>query len=255
MMTQWVVPEHYTAFENEDQAISFCKDWGLLPQKATKQKLYRYKGQNMDVPCEIVGYADLVFAVIQIGEQLHNIHPSYLREMQTGQYGKSKPEEDVEVIEGDVVESELVDTNLVETEWTNDEGSPAVKKADKAEVKKTEKKEKKTTEKPAKEAPITLPEGKVNVEATVIEFASVPNPFSETDDEVIIFEQVSFLVNDETAALESAWSSHSNAFKKLELQIGDKLAFEAKLVPKKLSKHPVKYKINNAAKISKFAME
>jgi hypothetical protein len=255
MMAQWVEPEHYTAFENEDEAVSFCKDWGLLPQKATKQKLYRYKGQNMDVPCEIVGYADLVFAVIQIGEQLHNIHPSYLREMQTGQYGKSKPDEASEVIDGDVVDSELVDTNLVETEWTNDEVSPGVKKEEGSEGKKTEKKEKKVAEKPAKEAPVTLPEGKVSVEATVIEFASVPNPFSETDDEVVIFEQVSFLSNNETVALESAWSSHSNAFKKLELQIGDKLAFEAKLVPKKLNKHPIKYKINNAAKISKFAME
>jgi hypothetical protein len=254
MMAQWVVPEHYTAFENEEEAISFCKDWGLLPQKATKQKLYRYKGQNMDVPCEIVGYADLVFAVIQIGEQLHNIHPSYLREMQSGQYGKSKPE-DIEVLDGQVVESELVDTNLAETDWTYDEGSAAAKKAESVDVKKAEKKEKKTAEKPVKEAAITLPEGKVSVEATVIEFASVPNPFSETDDEVIIFEQVSFLANDETIPLESAWSSHSNAFKKLELQIGDKLAFEAKLVPKKLSKHPVKYKINNAAKISKFAGE
>jgi hypothetical protein len=253
-MAQWVVPEHYTAFENEDEAVSFCKDWGLLPQKATKQKLYRYKGQNMDVPCEIVGYADLVFAVIQIGEQLHNIHPSYLREMQTGQYGKGKPEESSEVIDGEVVDSELVDTNLVETEWIKDEVSHAVEKAESVEVKKTEKKEKKIAEKPAKEAPITLPEGKVTIEATVIEFASVPNPFSENDDEVVIFEQVSFDNNNETVALESAWSSHSNAFKKLELQIGDKLAFEAKLVPKKLSKHPVKYKINNAAKISKLTI-
>jgi hypothetical protein len=254
-MAQWVVPEQYTAFENEDEAVSFCKDWGLLPQKATKQKLYRYKGQNMDVPCEIVGYADLVFAVIQIGEQLHNIHPSYLREMQTGQYGKSKPEEGIEVIDGDVVDSELVDTDLVETEWTDAEVAPDEEKLKIAEVKKAEKKEKKIAEKPAKEAPITLPEGKVSVEATVIEFASVPNPFSDTDDEVVIFEQVSFLADNETIALESAWSSHSNALKKLELQIGDKLAFEAKLVPKKLNKHPVKYKINNAAKISKLVAE
>jgi hypothetical protein len=251
-MAQWVVPEHYTAFENEDEAISFCKDWGLLPQKAAKQKLYRYKGQNMDVPCEIVGYADLVFAVIQIGEQLHNIHPSYLREMQTGQYGKSKTDE---VIDGEIVDSELVDTNLVETDWTNNEVSTGVKKEASAEVKKTEKKEKKITEKPTKEAPITLPEGKVNIEAAVIEFASVPNPFSDKDDEVVIFDQVSFLSNNETVTLESAWSSHSNAFKKLELQIGDKLTFEAKLVPKKLNKQPVKYKINNAAKISKLLME
>jgi hypothetical protein len=237
-MPKWIHPEHYTAFENETEAMDFCKTWGLLPQKATKQKEYRYKGHNMDVACEIAGYADLVFAVIRMGDQLHNIHPSYLREMQSAQYGKGKPEE-----EGDSSESEAEE--IVEVK------QDVVKKEPKPE----NKKEKKIVEKAVKEAPMTLPEGKVNVEAIIIEFASVPNPFSDTDDEVIIFEQVSLLHDNETIALESAWSSHSNAMKKLELQIGDKLAFESKVVAKKLNKHPVKYKLNNAAKITKVTPE
>jgi hypothetical protein len=232
-MPQWVKPEQYTAFKSEDEAMDFCKDWGLLPQKAAKQKEYRYKGQNMDVACEIVGYADLVFAVIQIGDQLHNIHPSYLREMQTSQYGKGKPEED-----GELLEPELEELALEE----------------KVEIKKPkseDKKEKKPTEKPAKEAPITLPEGKLSFDATISQFASVPNPFSDTDDEVIIFEPASFSFENEVVVLESAWTSHGTGMKKLELEIGDKLTFEAKIVAKKLNKHPVKYKLNNAAKIVK----
>lgn len=233
-MQQWVKPEQYTAFKNEDEAMDFCKDWGLLPQKAAKQKEYRYKGQNMDVACKIVGYADLVFAVIQIGEQLHNIHPSYLREMQTSQYGKGKPEEDNELLEPEL--EELALEEKVEIKQTK---KPA------------EKKEKKPVEKPAKEAPITLPEGKLSFDATVSQFASVPNPFSDTDDEVIIFEPASFSYENEVVVLESAWTSHGTGMKKLELQIGDKLIFEAKVVAKKLNKHPVKYKLNNAAKIIK----
>jgi hypothetical protein len=235
-MPHWVKPEQYTAFENEEQAMDFCKNWGLLPQKSAKQKEYRYKGQSMDVACEIIGYADLVFAVIRIGEQLHNIHPSYLREMQTGQFGKGKPEE-----EGESEDSEEIIEDL------NDLAIKPVKQ----EQKTVEKKEKKPVEKAAKETPITLPEGKLIFEATVSQFASVPNPFSDTDDEVIIFEPASFSIDNETVVLESAWTSHGTGMKKLELQIGDKLVFEAKVVAKKLNKHPVKYKLNNAAKISK----
>jgi hypothetical protein len=235
-MPHWVKPEQYTAFKNEDEAMDFCKDWGLLPQKATKQKEYRYKGQNMDVSCEIVGYADLVFAVIQIGDQLHNIHPSYLREMQTGQFGKGKPEED-----GELLEPVLEELALEE----------------KVEIKKEKptKKEKKPVEKPAKEAPITLPEGKLNFDATISQFASVPNPFSDTDDEVIIFEPASFSYENEVVVLDSAWTSHGTGMKKLELEIGDRLTFEAKVVAKKLNKHPVKYKLNNAGKINKIDPE
>ncbi|MNR64158.1 hypothetical protein D3C85_1867030 [compost metagenome] len=48
-----------------------------------------------------------------------------------------------------------------------------------------------------------------------------------------------------------AWSSHSATLKKQELEIGDVITFEAKIVAKKLTKHPVAYKINNPAKIKK----
>jgi hypothetical protein len=157
--------------------------------------------------------------------------------MQTGQFGKGKPEED-----GELLEPVLEELALEE----------------KVEIKKekpTEKKEKKPVEKPAKEAPITLPEGKLNFDATISQFASVPNPFSDTDDEVIIFEPASFSYENEVVVLDSAWTSHGTGMKKLELEIGDRLTFEAKVVAKKLNKHPVKYKLNNAGKINKIDPE
>jgi hypothetical protein len=243
-MPQWISPVQYSAFENEQQGIDFCKDWGLLSQKASKQKTYRYKAQNIDAACEVIGYTDHVFAVIQMGEQLHTIHPSYLREMQNANFGKARVEEESDSGE---TESPAAEEAAVEQAEFNVEDKEDKKTTGKKETKDVEK----AAEKPAKTAPIALPEGKVSFEATVSEFASVPNPFSDNEDEVVIFGEVSFHNENESVSLESAWSSLSNAFKKLELQVGDQLTFEAKVVAKKLSKHPVKYKINNAAKIAK----
>ncbi|MFD1904443.1 hypothetical protein ACFSQ7_10795 [Paenibacillus rhizoplanae] len=50
-------------------------------------------------------------------------------------------------------------------------------------------------------------------------------------------------------AIDEVWSSHSATLKKLELKEGDPVSFEAKIVAKKLSQHPVKYKINNPSKM------
>ena len=77
----------------------------------------------------------------------------------------------------------------------------------------------------------------------------MPNNFSDTDDEVIIYEAVSIL--EPAIEVGTAWSSHSATLKKLELAIGDIVTFECKIVAKKLSKHPVPYKINNPGKMQK----
>ncbi|NHN33993.1 hypothetical protein [Paenibacillus agricola] len=255
-MAHWISPVHYSKFDDEEQAMAFCKSWGLLPQKATKPKTLRYRAQNMDVACEVIGYADLVFAVIQVGEHLHNIHPSYLREMQTASFGKGKLEEDPDVLESDSSGIATLEAGVVENALeagTRDAGAAEAEFVNSVEKKPAKSEAKKEAGKPQAppEPPVELPEGKVSIEATVSEFAMVPNPFSDNDDEVVIFESVSFASNEETFTLDTAWSSYSNALKKIELQIGDKITCEAKLVAKKLSKHPVKYKINNAAKIVK----
>jgi len=96
---------------------------------------------------------------------------------------------------------------------------------------------------------LQLPEEKVKMTATVQEFTTVPNNFSDNDDEVVIYEAVSIL--EPATDIGTAWSSHSATLKKLELAIGDTITFEAKIIAKKLTKHPVPYKINNPAKIQK----
>ncbi|AIQ70749.1 hypothetical protein [Paenibacillus graminis] len=103
----------------------------------------------------------------------------------------------------------------------------------------------KSKKKPA----LVLPDEKLQMTATVKEFTTVPNHFSDNDDEVIIYEGVS--VEGQELTLEEVWSSHSATLKKLELSVGDILSFEAKVVAKKLTQHPVKYKINNPSKIKK----
>lgn len=98
---------------------------------------------------------------------------------------------------------------------------------------------------------LELPEQKVKMTATVKEFTTVPNNFSDSDDEVVIYEAVS--IADPALEVGDAWSSHSATLKKLELAIGDTITFEGKIVAKKLTKHPVAYKINNPAKLQKEA--
>ncbi|KWX75360.1 hypothetical protein [Paenibacillus jilunlii] len=103
--------------------------------------------------------------------------------------------------------------------------------------------------KPKKKPALVLPDEKLQMTATVKEFTTVPNHFSDNDDEVIIYEGVT--VEGQDLAIEEVWSSHSATLKKLELAVGDTLSFEAKVVAKKLTQHPVKYKINNPSKIKK----
>lgn len=245
-MTLWINPISYTLFKDEVEAMKWCKNWGLLSEKAVKQKTFRYRGQNMDVACELVGYADQVTAVIQVGEQLHCIHPAHLKEQQAGRV--------VVRIEADGQELKDEEGSGGSAEISGQVGELEETFAEKiAEAAKAEKVEK--PQKKEKKAAFSLPEGKVVVEAILQAFVMVPNHFTEEDDEVVIFEQVLIQIHSETGTetipLESAWSSHSNTLKKFELQVGDHLKFEAKIAQKKLTKHPVKYKLNNAAKVTK----
>ncbi|MBP2113868.1 hypothetical protein [Paenibacillus silagei] len=98
-----------------------------------------------------------------------------------------------------------------------------------------------------KKPALQLPEDKLKVTAVVKEFTTVPNHFSDNDDEVIIYDNV--VIEGHELAIDEVWSSHSATLKKLELKEGDPVSFEAKIVAKKLSQHPVKYKINNPSKM------
>jgi hypothetical protein len=248
-----IQPQTYTTFEDETDQLEQCKEWGLLSEKASKTKAFFYKGNGMNLPCGIIGFVDSMTAVIEFdNKQLHCIHPSYLKEMQAANYSQrlAAAVEDstgVEVLELETLQQE----------------APAVVEADiekstheELEIQETKAAEPKPTKGKAKKekAPkLQLPEDKVKMIATVKEFTTVPNNFSDNEDEVVIYEAVS--ITEPETEIGTAWSSHSNTLKKMELEIGDTISFECKIVAKKLTKHPVPYKINNPAKLQKITAE
>lgn len=221
-------PETHHTFENETEQMEKCKEWSLLTAKASKTKAFFYKGNGMNLACDIIGFVDDVTAVIEFeNKQKHCIHPSYLKEMQASSYSQKH-------------------TTSEEEKSSDFKEAPKVEQAQKVEVKPKEKVKK---EKKPATPKVQLPEEKVKMTAAVKEFTTVPNHFSDDDDEVIIYDAV--IITDTETEIDLAWSSHSKTMKKMELEIGDTLSFEAKIVKKKLTKHPVPYKINNPSKLQK----
>ncbi|OPG99481.1 hypothetical protein B2I21_04560 [Chryseobacterium mucoviscidosis] len=282
-----IEPQYYNALENEDELIEKCQEWGLLSEKATKVKTFYYKGNGLNMPCTIVGFVDHMAAVIQLdNEQKHCIHPSYLKEMQASSYnvkssigaGTVKPGEPVaatqpdHISSSDIVQEPDAASNLDEipsgmnamdfesdVETDDDDNSSALKGDPEGLVEEyvgpanatsSAAKPKAKTAGKAKSVKIELPEGKVKMSAVVKEFTTVPNHFSDNDDEIIIYEAVT-ITEPEVVDIGEAWSSHSATMKKQELEVGDVLTFEAKIIKKKLTRNPVPYKINNPSKLQK----
>ncbi|SDW56729.1 hypothetical protein [Paenibacillus sp. CF384] len=258
-MAQLIAPPTYTPFENEEEQIQKLKEWGLLSEKASKSKTFIYKNNGVHTVCSIVGYVDKMTAVLALDDKQHCIHPSYLKEMQTASFGQrqataaedegSDTEDAAAAVIAQAVEAESSEQPIESATATVAaasaiEEAPAESTAAKSEEKPAAKKAKKE-----KAPKLELPEEKVKMRATVKEFTTVPNNFSDTDDEVVIYEEVS--IEEPALELGAAWSSHSNTLKKLELAVGDTITFECKIVAKKLTKHPVAYKINNPGKITK----
>jgi hypothetical protein len=81
----------------------------------------------------------------------------------------------------------------------------------------------------------------------VKEFATKPNPFSENDDEVILFEDV-VVLGEAPLTIGEAWCGYSNTLKALGLEVGNNLEFDGKVVDKKFNKE-ILYKVNNPSKI------
>ncbi|WP_135555541.1 hypothetical protein [Paenibacillus cymbidii] len=272
-----IEPSEYVPFENETEQLDKCKAWGLLSEKAVKTKSFAYKGGGLNLACQVVGYVDAITAVIAFdNDQKHCIHPSFLREMQAAGYSQrlasaaEKPA-DAEEAEAErpgaqseqaeqaeaLAEAIAEDNADAASEQAEEAALPAAA-ADEVELRKpsaaaptssaADADAGKTKGKP-KKTKLQLPEDKVKMTATVQGFAMVPNHFTETDDEVVIYEAVR--IEEPETDVGAAWSSHSATLKKLELAVGDKLAFEAKIAAKKLTNHPVPYKINNPSKLQK----
>ncbi|OKP93005.1 hypothetical protein [Paenibacillus sp. P32E] len=254
-------------FESEDELIERCKEWNLLSTTATRVKTYLYKRQGLTLPCEIVGYVDPQTVVIQFeNNQQHCIHPAYLKEMQTAAFGSragtvseaAKTEDSGNDPEEAVAEegaADAVGSAACPENSGDEEATPSMAVSSRAEEavaivagEPPEAPKKKPAKSPKKVA-LVLPEEKLQMTAVVKEFTTVPNHFSDNDDEVIIYEGVA--VEGHDLAIDEIWSSHSATLKKLELAVGDTVSFEAKVVAKKLTQHPVKYKINNPSKMKK----
>jgi hypothetical protein len=256
-------PVSYMPFEDETEQIDRCKEWGLLSGKAVKLKTFYYKGNGVNMPCTVVGYVDAITAVIRFdNDQLHCIHPSYLKEMQTASFGTkgssaaAGAEDNVDAVAAEenpagAASEDSINSLTADDEQEHSSAAADVQEApantdDQADAPAPTPAAKKSK---AKKEKVQLPEEKVGMTAKVQEFATVPNHFSDNDDEVIIYEAVAII--DPAIELDTAWSSYSATLKKLELEVGDTITFEAKVVAKKLTKHPVPYKINNPSKLKK----
>ncbi|MEK4004728.1 hypothetical protein [Paenibacillus sp. FSL H3-0333] len=242
-------------FESEDERIERCKEWNLLPGSATRVKTYLYKRQGLTLPCEIIGFVDNQTVVVQFeNKQQHCIHPAYLKEMQTASFGQraqaaadARSEDPAEAAgEAELLENQPVEEVRGEADAEGAGSADAAGGVTAAETAAPAEKPRKPAASKKKPA-LQLPEDKLKVTAVVKEFTTVPNHFSDNDDEVIIYDNVA--IEGHELAIDEVWSSHSATLKKLELKEGDPVSFEAKIVAKKLSQHPVKYKINNPSKM------
>ncbi|REE84442.1 hypothetical protein A8990_115121 [Paenibacillus taihuensis] len=258
--TFMIAPSTYIPFDSEDEQIQQCKEWGLLSEKASKTKHFAYKGGGLNTTCSIVGYVDKMTAVLEFdNKQQHCIHPSYLKEMQTSSFGARQAvaaEESSGEQENAAQDAPAAAVAAVETAETAAVHAAAAAAEADASVESAVAVEAPAAAEPKKKAPkkekapkLQLPVEKVKMTATVKEFTTVPNNFTEEEDEVIIYEAAS--IAEPAIELGEAWSSYSATLKKLELEIGQTLTFECKIVEKKLTKHPVRYKINNPSKLQK----
>ncbi|MBT2662887.1 hypothetical protein [Bacillus sp. ISL-45] len=248
-LTQYIPPKGmYEQFEDEAHYLEKVKEWGL----STKKELW-YKDRYQHCLVTIKGYeifgetAELNTLVIEFPDgNLTCIHPAYLKEMQSSGFGK----EIITPVSGDGSEALVAKKEKPKT------AAPA---AAEAQAKTPVKKEKAKKEKAPK---LVLPEEKVHFTATVKQFALSWNHFNEDNDEVVVFENVR-IEQEEAIEVGLAWGSHSKTLKKHELEPGQQLEFDGKIVKKSLPKGKdvedesmlldvsVAYKINNPSKITK----
>ncbi|MFC5471080.1 hypothetical protein ACFPPD_20530 [Cohnella suwonensis] len=230
----------FSPFADEDDYADRGRGWGLFGK--TPKRQFWYKSSSAQYPVTIVGfeeYQSLNVLVIEFENgQLSCIHPSYLKEMQSGTFGRYAVSEESEGTEADApaaaVRGEGADA---------DESAPAKPKA------KASAKEKGATKAAApKKEKIELPTEKVKFSAKLKEFATKTNPFSDTDDEVLLFEEV-VIAGETPLVLGDAWCGYSNTLKALGLEVGNVLSFEGKVVDKKFNKEII-YKVNNPSKIA-----
>ena len=253
-LTHYIQPEgEYTLFKDEEDYAKKVREWGLSSAREVKKEFW-YKGKTYQRLVTIKGYqsfgsdntANILVIEFQEGH-LSCIYPDYLKDMQSGNFGK---ESRVIGTEGEKTPpASASSTKKPKSESIGENVSNAVPKTFDSKTQK------------AKQPEVKLPTDKVHFTATVKQFALSWNHFSEENDEVVVLEQVQ-IVQEEPITINFAWCSHSKTVKKLELQPGEQLEFDGKIVKKKLPAGKeveekylldvaVPFKVNNPSKIVK----
>lgn len=247
--TTYLPPKgEYETFVDEAHYEEKVREWGLSVKKE-----YWYKERTYQRNVTIIGYEvygktqehNTIVLEFEDGN-LTCIHPAYLKEMQSPSFTKAA-----------ISDTAVAPTKKKETESKVEAEKPATPES-KPAAKKEQLEKKVKKEKAPK---IELPTDKVHFTASVKQFALTWNHFNEENDEVVVLENV-VIQQDEPIEIGLAWCSHSKTLKKLELEPGNTLEFDAKIVKKKLAKgkdveeefvieEPVQYKINNPSKLKK----
>jgi hypothetical protein len=246
----------YETFEDDAHYEVKVREWGLSTTKEVKKEFW-YKEKTHQRLVAIKGFqaygesGDYHTIVIEFQDgNLSCIHPAYLKEMQAPGFGKA--------IIADFGETALASSEKKALTDDNDKPADVPKKSEENSTKKkTDVKKAKKKKQPA----LDLPVEKVHFTAKIKQFALSWNHFNEDNDEVIVLENV-VIQQDNPVEVGLAWCSHSKTLKKFELETGETLEFDGKIVKKKLPKgkdceeefiieDPVPYKINNLSKIKK----
>jgi hypothetical protein len=216
--------EDFTKFLSDEDYLEKGRLWGLFNKNAKYD--FWFKGQDIQKKVKLVGYetygvTDEYHTIIIEFEdgKLSCIHPAYLKEMQSPSFKK------VYVVG---------DSEVKVAEVKKESSKPKVEKSSSPSGSK-EKKETKES--------IVLPTDKSHFNGTVKEFSTKYNHFNDSEEEIVIWENVE---ND--LLIGNAWCSLSKSLKAMELAIGKTYQFDGKVVDKKLNKE-VKYKLNNPSKV------
>ncbi|MGE7780084.1 hypothetical protein ACQKL0_08980 [Peribacillus sp. NPDC097264] len=232
----------YISFSDEEDYIAKGVEWKLFTARSVKKELL-YKSGSFQTKVKLAGYEQYGNGLDTIVVEFDNgrlscIHPAYLKEMQSSNFGK-------ELLSGPAAPGSL-------TEVVQDAKGKGIEDPGKSSTeapKATPKKEKSKSKKEPAKPKLDLPAEKVHFTATVKEFTAKMNHFTGEEDEVILLENVK-VTSDPELLIGDAWCGYSKTLKKAELVEGDALEFDGKVVEKKYNKE-IRYKVNNPSKLVK----
>lgn len=222
----------FIPFENNESYLEKGIEWKLFAERSPKKE-FLYKANGIQVKVKLVGYQEygnkMQTVVVEFEDgRLSCIHPAYLKEMQSASFGKES----------------LIGENRSRQEVTLLSEEQLLNESER-NVKSNKSKSKKEPSKPK----LVLPEDKVHFTAKVKEFAAKMNHFTGEEEEVILLELVK-VEGENELEVGDAWCSYSKTLKKAELEEGNELEFDGKIVDKKFNKD-IRFKINNPSKLIK----